>query len=852
MGEVWKARDTRLDREIAIKISKEQFGERFQREARAVAALNHPNICSLYDVGPNYLVMELVEGAPLAPPGTSRKLLDLALQIADGLAAAHAAGIVHRDLKPGNILATRDGRVKILDFGLAKLAAEAASAAADTTRTMTVTDPGTTVGTVAYMSPEQARGSANLTPQSDQFSLGLVLYELCTGQRAFTRASAAETMTAIIHEDPEPLPAGVPAPLRWTIDRLLAKDPADRYDSTRDLYRELRQIRERISESGSAQGVPAAQAAPTTHRRMTVIAAVAAGLILGTVLTLRLTPRPETAQASFKFTPIARDATMEWDPAWSPDGKSIAYDANVHGNHQVFVKVIGSADTTQLTHEALAAVRPFWSADGATIYYHSGGGLRAVPASGGPSQQVLENVRTVALHSDGKTAAFQREGKVWTGQLDGGPVREFWRPPHGAELHGEGLIDWSAFSPDSSKLAVVDAANNLWILPYPSGPARNVGQTTIFGASWFPDSRHLAVTNYDLSGLDLVDTTDGSRRAFYRSPVPLLSPSISADGSKIACAIGWSEGEAVEFSLFDGRVRTVVGVGGFSFAPDWSPSGTHYLITLLTGNHWVIEDRSVADGFSRRVAEASPGSNDEPADARWSPDGTRFVFDHGPPGKSLLAIASASGGPWINIADISSAPFDSYAWSPDGHWIAFLKMEGGKQRLFRVRPAAGSVPELLANAAPALALYEVIQWSPRGDAILYSDGDGMSIVSPDGQTVRKLTRRKLVAYGFSRDGSQVFGIFHKTADGGAEWQLYSVYLETGAEKMLAAVDLPAAAETVCGFSLHPDGKHFLATVTKDPYDIWMMEGFPPPHTRNWLDRFSDWLRGLGRPVPTRS
>jgi Tol biopolymer transport system component len=848
MGEVWKARDTRLDREIAIKISTEQFGERFEREARAVAALNHPNICSLFDVGPNYLVMELVEGAPLAAPDTSRKVLDLALQIADGLAAAHAAGIVHRDLKPGNILVTRDGRVKILDFGLAKLASQAASAAADTTRTMSLTDPGTTVGTVAYMSPEQARGAAILTPQSDQFSLGLVLYELCAGKRAFSRPTKAETMTAIIREDPEPLPASVPAPLRWTIERLLAKDPADRYDSTRDLYRELRQMRERISESVSAQGVPAA---PSRHRHMTVIAAVAVGLMLDTVLTVRLMPRPETDPASFKFTPIARDAA-QWEPAWSPDGKSIAYEANVHGNHQVFVKVIGSADKTQLTHDALGGERPLWSPDGATIYYHSGGGLRTVPASGGTSQLVVENARAAALHPDGKTAAFHREGKVWTVQLHGGTVHEFWRPPHGIELQDEGYIGWSAFSPDGSKLALVDSTNNFWILPYPSGPARNLGRTATSTHSWFPDSRHLAVvSNYGFNGLDLVDSADGSRRTFYRSPLFLMTPSVSADGSKIACAVGWPQNESTEFSLFDGRARTVAGGGEFSYAPDWSPSGTHYLITLRTGDHYVIEDRSVADGFSRLVAEAPPGSNDEPAFARWSPDGTRFVFVHGPPGKSLLSIASASGGPWITIADISSAPY-SYAWSPDGRWIAFLNMEGGKQRLFRVRPVAGSLPEVLTNAAPALTLLEMIQWSPRGDAILYSDGDGMSTVSPDGQTVRKLTRRKLVGYGFSRDGSQVFGIFHNTADKGAEWQLYSISLETGAEKMLAAVDLPAATETVFGFSLHPDGRRFLATVAKAPYDIWMIEGFPPPHARTWLDRFSDWLRGLGRSVPAGS
>src|SRR5579883_2712829 len=197
MGEVWKARDTRLDRIVALKFSHAQFSERFEREARAIAALNHPNIAQLYDVGENYLVMEFIDGAPVRPPQDVTNLLDIALQIADGLSAAHIAGIVHRDLKPGNILLTGDRRIKILDFGLAKRQALAAGDA--TTLTYSITEPGAVLGTVAYMSPEQASGR-ELDHRSDQFSLGLVLYELATGRRAFQRESAAETMTAIIRD----------------------------------------------------------------------------------------------------------------------------------------------------------------------------------------------------------------------------------------------------------------------------------------------------------------------------------------------------------------------------------------------------------------------------------------------------------------------------------------------------------------------------------------------------------------------------------------------------------------------------------------------------------------------------
>src|ERR1700733_13222133 len=339
MGEVYKARDTRLDRTVAIKVSKEAFSQRFEREARTVAALNHPNICQLYDVGPDYLVMEFVEGAPIASVDSTRKLLDIAVQLADGLAAAHAAGIVHRDLKPDNILITRDGRVKILDFGLAKRKGIEAGGD-DPTRAVAVTQDGMAVGTIAYMSPEQARGQVELTPQSDQFSFGLALYELATGKRAFQRSSAVEIMTAIIREDVEPLPASVPAQLRWIIDRLLAKESADRYDSTRDLYRELRQLRDRLAETTTGGGIQPADITETTQKpavskKTRVALRYVTVAVLAGVAAWFLHPAGDASHV--RFTPIEMSLESPRDQAWSPDGKAFAFTAGPDEERRVYV-----------------------------------------------------------------------------------------------------------------------------------------------------------------------------------------------------------------------------------------------------------------------------------------------------------------------------------------------------------------------------------------------------------------------------------------------------------------------------------------------------------------------------------
>src|SRR5207247_1844634 len=263
MGEVYRARDTRLGRDLAIKIlssklspGKQDF-ERFEREACSASALNHPNIVTIFELGQvdttYYIAMELVEGELLRDmltggPIPLQKAIPIATQTADGLAKAHEAGVVHRDLKPENLMISRDGFVKILDFGLAKLAAFDELSNAETLN-VSLTQVGTILGTIEYMSPEQANGLP-VDFRSDQFSFGSVLYEMVTGKPAFRRHSKAETLAAILRDNPEPtssLNSQVPAPLYWVIEGCLAKNPGERYTSTRELARELATIRDRLS-----------------------------------------------------------------------------------------------------------------------------------------------------------------------------------------------------------------------------------------------------------------------------------------------------------------------------------------------------------------------------------------------------------------------------------------------------------------------------------------------------------------------------------------------------------------------------------------------------------------------------
>ncbi|HEX9304015.1 MAG TPA: protein kinase, partial [Thermoanaerobaculia bacterium] len=397
MGEVFLAEDTTLGRKVALKLLPEglfsdpEVRRRFSQEARAVSALNHPQIVTIYDIGTaqdrDFIAMEYVDGQTLrellgAGPIEVRRTFDLVSQAAAGLAAAHEAGIVHRDIKPENLMINRNGQVKIMDFGLAKvverqnapLLQSSVATVADTPRAPAGTGTGVILGTVSYMSPEQAQGRP-LDHRTDLFSLGLVLYEGLTGSRPFSGKSAVETLHAIINE--EPVPAAernprVPPEATEILGKALAKDPAERYQHAGDFALDLKRAR-RALESGFARPVtpvPAAPAAPAKGRGLPwgAAALVVAALVAGAWYLGRSGARHGGSNlADVTLTPLTSEPGYEGEPTFSPDGETIAYVSDRTGNFDIFLKQVSGGPDVNITNSPADDVQPAFSPDGKQI-----------------------------------------------------------------------------------------------------------------------------------------------------------------------------------------------------------------------------------------------------------------------------------------------------------------------------------------------------------------------------------------------------------------------------------------------------------------------------------------------------
>jgi Tol biopolymer transport system component len=881
MGEVYRARDSRLNRDVAIKVLREDgasgdLRSRFEREARAVAALSHPNIIAVYDfgieAGQQYIVSELLEGESLrsllhGKPVPVRKLIDISAQVADGLAAAHAAGVVHRDLKPENIMLAKDGRVKILDFGLARQSRTAASSRKATGEEETVapadetkhlTSEGAVLGTASYMSPEQALGK-EVDYRSDQFSFGLILHEMASGKQAFARNSSVETMAAIVRDEPSVIEEKIPAPLKWIIDRCLHKEPEQRYESTRDLFHELKNLHEHFSEAYSSSGVLAAVPGKARPLRWKLLAGLAlVGLLVGGSVAYVAKPAGQDL-ARYRYTPFATGAR---GAVWSPDGKAVAYSGEVNGVSQVFLRYLNAPVAVKLSNEKHGVEVLGWSSDRSHLIVKEKpegsaslvNRIYSVATVGGEMEAILDldasaftdHYVPAALSPDGKALVTFAEGNAGIGGVSisaplGSPLRAYTPAPFAGKAdYGIDLL----FSPDGKNILVSQFAESgkqeEWILPYPAGgetPRRVLERHFDFGGwfyfSWMPDNRHLVVslrTDDGNRNLWTADVESISSAPITADPLLKFSPAVSPNGQQLLYMQVTSEVNVVSLSVEDGSARTLIDTGGKDQEPSWSASyGKLAWLTIRNGQSeiWVRQ----SDGTERpAVTEADfpPGSTDFLLHATLSPDGERLIFERDEVGNitGALWIASLSGGTPIRV-DTLEIDERGGAWSPDGGRVVYETMTGGQFSLTVAKTIGGAKPVVLKEDVGDC----FPDWSPKGDWISYCDKNGTwNLISPDGKTSKTLIKSNTKTLAFAKDGKLLYGI--ETGTGAADQNgatLFSLDPATLKRKVIKELgkELRPASQSP-RFSLAPDGKSIAYSVEKKREDLWMLQGYRQP------------------------
>jgi serine/threonine protein kinase len=445
MGEVYRARDTRLGRVVALKVLAARLGtvpgqrERFSREARAISSVEHSNICPLYDVGTagdvDDLVMQFVEGETRADriargPIPLPQALALARQVALGLEAAHERGIVHRDLKPANIQVARDGQVKLLDFGLARILDDAAPTVDDSAAPtqQAPTQAGRVIGTAPYMSPEQARGE-RVDRRTDIWSFGCVLYEMLSGRMAFAGDSLPDVMAAVVGGEPDwsRLPPATPARVRDVLRLCLRKETSERLRDIGDA---------RLQLDSPAFDAPGSAAAPSARTpvalRLIPWSLAAASLVVAGLAVTRSRATPERPDTEMRFSAVTNFAGVEAQPSFSPDGRSIAYISNRGGQWDVYVGLVSGGSPVRVTNDGNLEQRPRWSPDGSKLAFgrvNEKGlvDIWMVPALGGNARLIITNARYPAWSPDGRQIAYSSGGTLWLSDASGANPRAVTR-----------------------------------------------------------------------------------------------------------------------------------------------------------------------------------------------------------------------------------------------------------------------------------------------------------------------------------------------------------------------------------------------------------------------------------------
>jgi Tol biopolymer transport system component/predicted Ser/Thr protein kinase len=780
MGEVWKARDSRLDRIVALKVSNAQFPERFEREARAVAAMNHPHICQLYDVGPDYLVMEFVEGAPLAGPLTLAQAVEYAEQILEALDAAHCKGITHRDLKPANILVTKQG-IKLLDFGLAKQSGPAL--ASDETVTSALTSKGQIVGTLQYMSPEQLQGKET-DARSDLFAFGCVLYEMLTGKRAFGAESAASTIAAILEREAPSVTDIAPGAFNEVMRRCLAKDPDERWQTARDVRHAL----------ALAMGVsPAAVGKQSQWKWAAAIALVALGAgVLGWIGALLWQPVAEERTFHLQMNPPPGAGFVTGANGGieiSPDGRTVAFVAASGNGLRLWFRRLDSLAASELPGTE-GAQYPFWSPDSRSIGFFSGGKLKRIELAGGPPVVIADapTARGGTWNSAGTIvfASFSGLGGLkQVSETGGTPVL---LPVVNVGSQDVVTVRWPHFLPDGKRLLYSLSSNRRELagvylasldrpgvrIPLPEGAGAGEGLSAAAYAP--PRGRHPGYLLWVRANTLMAQPFDPTRMLLSGKALPVPgagvvgtlgyanypSFSVSHNGTiandsesnqyqpawfdrsgAILSSLGQPERYAALRIAPDGQraalmrvdssgnrdiwlmdltrgVQTRLTVDGRGFVAVWSPDGRRLAYHLANTPYLFVRDASGA-GPEETVLKANYPVyiND------WSPDSRYLIYTQlSPEGQGDLWLLPLGGGeplPYLKTA----ANETHGQFSPDGKWIAYSSDESGRPEVYVQGMPAGTFRVQVSNSGGSFP-----RWRSDGKELFYRALDGKLMVAP--------------------------------------------------------------------------------------------------------------------------
>ena len=676
VGEVYRARDPRLKRDVAIKVSAAQFSERFEREAQAIAALNHPNICTLHDIGPNYLVMEFVEGHSPQGPLPLEEALRIAGQIAEALEAAHEKGIVHRDLKPANILLTPDGSVKVLDFGLARVDPAPGASAGDPESTITMaaaTQAGMILGTPGYMSPEQALGKKANT-RADIWAFGVVLYEMLTGRRMFKGDDVAETLAAVIGAQPDL--SAVPYEVRRLLGACLEKDPKKRLQAMGDWKLLVDRPHQMTAGSGGA-------------RRASVWGWMAAGLLAAAAAALGFVHFRETRPEPRLLTttiPPPEDTTFNFNSdnplTISPDGKRLVFGARSNGKSQLWIRPLDSPAAQPLGGTENAQF-PFWSPDSKSIGFFADRKLKRIDVAGGAAVPIAEapTPRGGAWGPDGTIVySPSNPGGLQRVAADGGtsrPATVFdtakdrshrfpWFLPDGRHFLFEDQPQVGSNddvirigSLDSTEIKTIGPANSNAM--YAQGYLLYLRENTLVAQPF--DENRLVTTGEAAPVAERVQTAvpAGSVGVF----------SVSRDGLLVYQA--GSGGPGLELTWFDrtGKPMGTLGEPGNVFSLEFSPDRKSVAVMLGQDNLWIYD--ATRGGLRTRLT-FDPGVEREPT---WAPDGKSIVYGFTQKGHFDLyrkPTDLSRTGEVIPEAE-AEVPENPSSWSRGGKFLLFTRSD---------------------------------------------------------------------------------------------------------------------------------------------------------------------------------